>query len=162
MHETELHYSEELIINAVKSFFRRKIGVAVPIFTVLITAFVIYNIIDGDRSWLMGAIGTLNVMLILFIGILYFSHKYFALKWFRRFDGGLVALSMDEDQFHLSSNVGSSHLKWNLIDKIWDFDGYFLVIFSLNEFVTVPTDQMSAEAKEFFFDTAQNAGAKIN
>ncbi len=161
MHETKLHYSEELIISAVKSFFRRKLGIEVPVLTALITAFVVYHIIDGDRSWFMGAISTLNVMLLIFIGVLYFSHKYFALKWFRRFDNGVVTLSMDDDQFHLSSNIGSSHLKWNMISKIWDFDGYFLVIFSLIEFITVPTNQMSAEAKDFYIEKAQSAGAKV-
>ncbi len=161
MLDIELHYSEELIIKAVKSFFRRKLGVAIPVFTVIITAFTVYNIIDGDRSWMMGAIATLNVMLVLMVGVLYLAHRIFAIKWFHRIEDPVVMLSMDDEKFHVASSMGTSHLKWELIKNIWVFDGYFLVVFSLNEFVTVPTDHMTPDAKAFFFATAQKHGTKF-
>ncbi len=161
MNKIRLDYSEKLMRQAVKGFFRRKMGIMIPFFIIAVTVGIIYFGVTGVRTWKIGMFATLDGFVILTAGLLYYTHLKVALKRFSLLEGKSVMLTMDNEKFHFKSAIGESHLKWELIKKIWRFEDYFLIFYSMSEFNTIPSTNMTNEEIEFFFNKAAEHGAKI-
>lgn len=59
------------------------------------------------------------------------------------------------------SDVGTSEIQWSLINKLWRFEHAWLLLFSGNEFMTLPTDGLSDKSKKFITERVKANGAKV-
>jgi len=98
MDEITLIYSEELLKKAVRSYWWRSIG---PLFVSVLSGMLvgtIYFVVQGERSWFVGVMGSVVLMGFLFSLTLYINHYRNTLRKFRELNGTnstLTAYSID-------------------------------------------------------------------
>ncbi|MEW8266848.1 MAG: hypothetical protein AB2556_13365 [Candidatus Thiodiazotropha sp.] len=161
MEPVTLKYSEEFIKNAIRSYWWKNIGPIFPSVTLLLTIFVIYRFLDGDRSWSVGAIGAIVIIAFAVMGGSYFVHLSRSLSRLRRMKNPEATLELGEETFKVTSDVGASEIQWSLVNKIMCFENVWVFLFTGSEFMTLPTEGLSDEAKEFITKKAKANGTTI-
>ncbi|MET0027735.1 MAG: YcxB family protein [Candidatus Thiodiazotropha sp.] len=161
MEPVTLKYSEQFIKNAIRSYWWKNIGPILPSVSLLLTAFVIYRAFDGDRSWFIGVIGAIVVITLAVMVASYFINLSRSLSRLKRMKIPEATLELGEERFKVASDVGSSEMQWSLVKQIWCFEHAWLLLFTGSEFMTLPTDGLSDEAKSFITERARANGAKI-
>lgn len=161
MEPVTLKYSEKFIREAVRSYWLRTVGPVFPAVSLLLAAFIIYRAVNGDRSWFIGALGAVVVIGGSVMIASYFVHLSRSLARLRRMKKPEATLELGEERFKVASDVGASEIQWSLIKQLWRFEHAWLLLFSGNEFMTLPTDGLSEESKKFIVARVKETGAKI-
>jgi hypothetical protein len=117
METIKLKYSEAFIKRAVKSYWWKQIS---PLFlgvTVTMFIFLVYLLLNGDRSWLVGLLAGVVSLAIAVITASYFVHLTRALGRLRRMKAPEATLELTENRFRVASDVGESEFEWSIISK---------------------------------------------
>ncbi|QPJ61537.1 MAG: YcxB family protein [Candidatus Nitronauta litoralis] len=158
----KLKYSEPFIREAIRTYWWKQIGPVFPVITVLLAGYLIYILTNGDRSWVAGALGAVVILGIGIMVIGYFVHLHRALQRFRRMKTPEATLELGNEHFRVTSDSGSSEIKWSQIDQVWCFKNAWLLSFSAGEFMSLPVTDISPESKSFIAAKAKAGGAKIS
>ena len=161
MKSVTLHYTEALIRKAVLAFWLRSIGWQGFLALGLLLIYLIVQLVRGDRSWFVGANGTVIALAALMAGALYFVHYRAALARFRRLRSPEGQLEMGAETYRLSTDVGTSELAWKTITEVWSYPDFWLVFFSQAQFITFPLADFDTEAREFFLEKVRSHGGRI-
>jgi len=149
MESYKLKYSEALIREGILRYWKKQIGVIFPLITVLLSVYLVYLLVTGNRSWLVGVLGTVIFLAIVTMAASYFVHMGRSLKRLRRMKSPEAFLELGEDKFKVTSDVGSSEIQWSLVQKLWRFENIWLLFFSGGEFMSIPVAELPDEAKSF-------------
>ncbi len=161
MDEITLIYSEDLLKKAVRSFWWRSVG---PLFVLVLLAMLagtIYFVLKGERSWLVGAMGSVVLMGFLFSSVLYINHYRNTLGKFRELKGSNSTFKMNPDCFELESIIGTSTMNWSSVTELWQFKDYWLIFLSKAQFFTLPSSCLTDSNRESIIDYIKAAGGKI-
>ncbi len=161
MEPYKLQYSESLIRKGVFAYWQRQIGVIFPLVTLLLSAYFGYLLVAGNRSWLVGVLGTVILLALVTMAASYFVHLGRSLTRLRRMKIPEAILELGVDKFKVTSDVGSSEIQWTLIQKLWRFDDIWLLFFSGGEFMSIPVSDLPADAKMFMEARLADNGAEI-
>lgn len=161
METIQLEYSKLLITRAIKSYWWRQVGPLFLVTTIFMSAFLIYRVLEGDRSWLVGLVGAVVFMAIAIMTATYFVHLRRSLTKLENMGLPIATLELGEEQFHVSSNIGRSEILWSQITQVWRFNEVWLIFFSAGEFMTLPISSISEENKEFIINKVSHTGAKV-
>lgn len=161
-YEATLIYTESLLCQAVFAFWRRTVGAGFFVAVILLAMSLAFQLWRGERSWEVGVIGALIVGALLFIATIYVLHFRNALAKFRAMGQPTATLVLEEASFSLSSGIGSSVLQWSAITEVWRFRGFWLVLFSKSQFVTLPLVSLSEEAQAFILSRVEASGGKTS
>ncbi len=156
-----LEYTESLVRAAVSAFWRRTVGTAFLLALGLLASSFAFLLWQGDRSWLVGALGAFLFFGALFALLIYVVHLRNALAKLRGMGSPIATLELAEASFSLSSGLGSSSLPWSSVREVWRFPSFWLLLFSKAQFVTVPLARVPAEAQDFILGRVRAAGGKI-
>jgi hypothetical protein len=160
-YQTTLNFNESLIRKAVLSFWWRVVGFKFVIAMVLIGSSLCFFLYIGDRSWFVGAHATVLTIGISFLIALYWTHYRNGLKKFRAMSSPQATFSASESSFTLQSDLGSSTLPWSSITEIWQFEQYWLMLFSKAQFVTLPLADISPEFRASILERVRTSGGVI-
>jgi hypothetical protein len=153
MHHTTLRYSETLLRSAVSSFvFRaitRHLGTTFILAIAAVVGITIYLLAQNDRSWLVGFLSATVLFAGAFIAAVFLAHYRNTIGRFRQMRSPEATLAYDEQQFTLNSELGSATMPWSAITEVWRYPRYWLLIFSPSQFVTLPTDCLDQNTKDF-------------
>jgi len=151
MNEIKLHYSEALVREAVRTFVWRSVvrglGVRVLVACVVLVVCVAYRWAQGDRGWLVGVLAATPVFMGLALVALYVAHYRNTVGRFRAMRVPEATLTYTEDQFTLTSVLGSVTLPWSAISEVWKYPRFWLILFSRSGFSTLPLADLDAEAQ---------------
>jgi hypothetical protein len=125
-----LRYDRRLVLDAVFTFWRQRVGVGFFVALVALGASVAFFLIRGDRGWFVGAAGTVFVLAIVFAAALFLSHYRGSLSRLRRMNPPEAALVLSDEGFTLSSSAGSSTLRWSAITEMWERPEFWLLFLS--------------------------------
>lgn len=162
MRSVKLHYSEALIRRAVVAFWWRTTGWLYVVALLLLLFSFCSALWSGDRSWWVGASGTLLVISVAVAIAVYMVHLRNSLVRFRRMRVPEATFGFDEERFRVSSDVGASELDWSTITEIWRFQEFWLLFVSRAQFITLPAADLPADAQEFILAKASTCGAKVD
>jgi YcxB-like protein len=95
----------------------------------------VFLISNGDRSWVVGFLGTVGGMVVFFLVLLYVIHYRNAMHKFRAMGDPEATLVASEESFSVSSGIGSSTVRWASITEIWQFPTFWLLFFSKAQFI---------------------------
>jgi hypothetical protein len=160
-HRTTLRYTERLVVQAVRLFWRKTIGFGLPVAVALMIAFLTWRIIDGDRSWVVGVTAAVVLLGVLMPLAVYVVHYRNSIGKFREMIQPVAELIADEDAITLSSDRGSSSLKWELVKEVWRFESLWLLLFSRAQFVTLPLEDLPGSMQTFILERVKASGGKI-
>ena len=153
MREVKLHYSEELLREAVRVFvFRtlvRQLGVMFFVVTAGLVGMLAWLLARHERGWMVEFLAALLLFVVLFMAAVYVTHRRNTIGKFRAMGKPEATLRYDEEQIHFASELGSSSMPWSAIAEVWRHPRFWLLLFSPAQFVTLPLDCLDEQAREF-------------
>jgi hypothetical protein len=156
-----LHYSEQLIRQAVRCFWRRTVGWTY--FAALAGLAIILAVLfhGGTRPWWLGSLITGCIVAALMPLTIYVVHYRNSMQSFRRLKSPQGVLEAGENRFRITSDYGAIELPWGAIVEVWRFPELWLLLFSPAQFCTLPLADLDTEGREFILDRLRASGAKI-
>jgi hypothetical protein len=161
MHSAKIHFSEALVRRAVRTFWWRRTGWSYVLVLILLLVWFCFSVWNGDRSWAVGASGTIVVLGAILAATVYVTHLRRSLGVFRKMQTPEAILEFDEDRMRVSSDLGTSELKWGMITEVWCLPEFWLLFVSQGQFITLPIADIGADAREYILAKVESAGAKI-
>ena len=126
----------------------------------LVAGFAVLRIVSGKTDLLAGIFLAIAVFGLGIIVVAYFQSRNYRLSQFRN-AGNSVSYELSEEFFKAKSGMGSTELKWESFKALWIFQKVWLLVFDKNGYLTLPTDQISNEVKEFLKRKIISVGGKV-
>jgi hypothetical protein len=151
-HVATLHYTEELVRSAVVSFWRRSVSWKLIVAIVVCVVGFVFLLMTGDRSWSIGVLGTAVFFAALLVAMIYVVHLRQSLQKLRALQNPVATFAAEETWFTVTSDVGSSTFKWSAVHDIWQFERYWLLLFSRAQFVTLPLTDIPGDMRAYVLE----------
>ncbi len=159
--QATLKYSESIVVQAVRAYWRRSVGSTTLLAATAIVGLFVWSLLRGDRSWLMGLLAGGTLFVVALPLTVYLVHYRNSLGKFRAMRSPQAVFSADDEPFTISSDQGTVTLQWSAIKDLWCFESFWLLLFSKSQFVTFPLEGVPDDLREFVLTRAKTAGAKI-
>lgn len=159
-HTATLTYTRSALRKATLAFWRRTVGLTFPVVLLALMGWVVYSAANGDRSWELGALATALIVGCTVLLALYVVHYRSGLQKLRAMGEPVAEFRAEDEYFTVTSGMGTSSLKWASIQEVWRFDGFWLVLFSKAQFMTIPLQDVAPEMQAFILDRVRAAGGK--
>lgn len=131
------------------AYWWKQIGIVFILVIVGLTAFLLFLLISGDRSWIVGVLATIVLLSIIVVSGSYYIFLKRALSRFTRMGKPEAILEVYDDRLKVTSDMGSNEINWSLISKVQLLKSALLLYLSENETMTLPLKGMSTDEKEF-------------
>lgn len=162
MEPLRLQYSEALIRKAVGAFWQRTFGWRFVIAIGLVLVSLLIGLRLGDRSWWIGVSGTAACVGIAF-GITFYVAQYRgSLARLRAMKVPEARFEAGEERFRITSDLGSSEMPWSIITEVWQFPGFWLLMFTRAQFITLPLEHVPKEARRLILERVRASGGKVS
>ncbi len=158
---TTLHYTESLMRRVVFAFWRRTVGVLFPLVLLAMAALIAIGASLYGMNWYLVVLAAVVILGTLLVIAIFVTHYRHTLGRFRRLKSPSATLSVNRELFTVTSDLGSSTLKWHAVTELWRFPEFWLVMLSKAQFVTLPLSGIPAEMQQFIRERAQLAGGKV-
>ncbi len=161
-HRATLRYDVSLVNRAVRSYWRRSLGLGVLLGVPVLCVLLAIRIVNGDRSWFVGLLAGAALLGIGMPILVYWVHYRNSMAKFREMREPVAIFTADDDSFTLTSDKGSSTLRWDSIKEVWGFDGFWLLLFSKAHFATIPLEGVSQEMRAFVVEKVKLNGGQAS
>jgi len=151
-----LHFSEGLLRRAAHAFWWRETGWSYVGVVAAMCAFVAGMIARGERSWWIGALGAFVACMAMVSATVYLTHRRASLARFRRMRVPEATLELGAERFRVASELGTSEIRWDAVTGVCQYPEFWLLYFSRAEFITLPTADLSEEARAIILGKAKN------
>ena len=159
--EIRARYSEALINQVTRRFWVKVIGwhgfAAVGVMSVLLA----YLVVAGDRSWYVGAFGTVLVVAVVVGAAVYLLYRRRAISTFRKMADPTVLFAFSDSGFSTRSELGGGDLSWRAVTEVWTFPEAWLVFVSKGVYVTIPSESLNDETRQFIRAKVREHGGKV-
>lgn len=162
MHQITLTYDESMVRKAIFRFWKRTVGLVYMLALMLMAIFFVILLYQGNRSWLVGALGAVLLISLLMILTLYLVHFRNTWSKFKEMGSPVASFIAAENSATISSSAGSSSFPWSAIKDVWRYDDLWLFFFSKSQFMTFPSAQVSEEIQTYILQRIQHAGGHID
>lgn len=156
-----LRYSDTLIRQAARARWWKLVGPGFLLALFVLTVSVGYWISTGNRSWYVGALGSLVLLGFTMITTLYVVHLRGSMGRFRRMGRPQAVLEVSDERFRVISDIGTSEIVWSLIRKIWCYETFWLLIFSQSESMILPVEDLPEDIQDFIRRKVVENGGKV-
>jgi YcxB-like protein len=151
-----VRYSEGIAREAVQRFIVRRLrelfDLKVCVVAVGTIGYLCWLVWNGDRSWWVGAIAAVLVLIPVGLAAVYAAHWRDTVGRIRQMQVPMARFTLNDAELSMASELGSATIPWPLIVEIWEFPGLWLLLLSKSYFVTLPTDGVPAPALQFMRD----------
>lgn len=156
-----LKYSKEIVTRAVRSYFYRKLGIGYFIALILLSGYLVYEIVSGNRSWLIGLIGAVIGfgLLIPIAGML--GHIRIGLRKLAEMADASASLTIMENGIAVRSAIGTSEITWKTITEAWQYQEYWVVVSGGHFLMTIPLSELGDEGRAAIRDAFERAKVKM-
>lgn len=159
--EIRVRYSEALIKRVARRFWARQVGWQGFTAVAALTAFVVYLIAQGDRSWYVSALATLLVVSLAVGTAAYRAYRARALATLRRMSDPTATIVLGDSGFSSRSDLGGGDLSWRAVDLVWAFPEAWLIFVAKDTFVTIPTENLTDGARDLIRAKVREHGGRI-
>jgi hypothetical protein len=134
-------FTEPMLRDAVRTFVWRR-GVAAQkglwcVFAAML-ALLLWLVWRGDRSWLLGLVGSTVPLVPLCLAAVFLAHHRNTVGRFRRMREPVARVTFQPDGLALASELGSGHVAWGALTEIWERPGYWMLFTGPSQFMTLP------------------------
>ncbi len=156
-----LVYDEPQVLKAVGRFWRRVVGLRFLLAMVAMLGFFVYALVRGDRSWYVGATGTVLVFASAMITGVYFMQRRRAVTALHRLDDGRATMVISQEGLRFETAKSHSDLSWNVVTEVWRYPDMWLLVYGRAAFSTLPLEQFDAAGLAAIADGVTRAGGKL-
>lgn len=159
--EATLHYSAALLRQVVFAFWRRTVGIGFPVALLVLAALIALGASVYGMNWYL-ALSAASVGLgVALIAAIFVTHYRHTMARFRKLNSPRATLSVNQDTFTVTSDLGSSTMAWRAVSELWQFPDFWLLLFSKATFVTIPLEGLSAEMRQYITERVAAAGGQL-
>jgi hypothetical protein len=159
--EGSLTYTVPLVRKAVFAYWKRSIGVVLPIMTLFVSLDLVFMLARGDRSWIVGLCGAGAALSVAFMVALFVLHYRNGLQKLNDIGATGAKFVAEESTFTLESAIGRSTFRWQTIRHVWRYPEFWLLLVSKAHFVTVPLRNLGPEMQEFVLARIRDSGGEV-
>jgi hypothetical protein len=160
-HEATLIYSESLLREAVFGFWRRSIGTGFILMLVVLPMILGVLVVIGAPQWFLITLAVLFVIAAGLAVALYLGYYRNSLRKFHKMEKPQATFSADESSFTMSSDAGTTTLRWSDVKELWQFPSVWLLLYSKTQFSTLPLACLSPDVQAFVRERVREAGGKV-
>jgi hypothetical protein len=155
-------YDRAMVAEAARRFCLRSIGWrGFGAFAVTLAA-LLSLVAGGDRSWLVGAIGAVLGLAVLF-GLAMFVVPYRrSLARFEALADGAAELGFDEDGFLTRSALGEQRFDWRWVERVWTYPRFWMVFLRGSNYMLIPTAGLDDVTSAFVRERVEASGGRID
>lgn len=161
LHCATLNFTEALVRRSVWAYWKRSVGITWPLLLVLMTAYVVFVVREGNTGWLVGVYGTVVALGYAYLTLVYVVLLRHHLATFRAMGSPQASLAIDETGFTLTSEAATSTLPWKRIQQIVRFQDFWLVYFAPNQYFTLPHNDLPEAMRHEFLERVRESGGKV-
>lgn len=159
--EAVLVYSDQLVRRAVFAFWRRSVGMAMLLALAIVGVSLAVLVADGDRSWVVGVLATTFAMGVAMSIAVYVVHIRNSMNVFRELGDAPASFRADETSFTVASARGSGTLQWSAVKELWQFPGFWLLLYSKAQFSTLPLECIPPELQAYIAERVVASGGRV-
>jgi hypothetical protein len=156
-----LLYSEPLLRKVVFAFWRRTVGISFPIVLVVFAALIALAASQYGMNWYLATLAALAVLGTLLIAAIFVIHYRHTMARFRKLKEPRATLTINGDQFTVTSDLGSSTMAWRVVSEVWCFPEFWLLMFSRAQFMTLPLEGLPVEMQNHIAERVEAAGGRV-
>jgi len=156
-----LTYDRPLMRHVVRAYWRRAVAPWIICGTAFLGTPLAVALYRGDRSWIVGALATAQVVVMLLGWSLYRAHLRNAFARLARLEGAPAKMEFDEETAIFTSVGGTNTIRWTAVKELWCYRTFWLLVLAPNEFVTLPGTCLDAEIRSSIRNRLSLLGARI-
>jgi YcxB-like protein len=153
----DLEYSKTLVKRAVFFFCRKTIGVTFLVVILLTFGVSLFQIHNGSTSWTFWGGIVVSLMGALFSLALFLGHYRNSMARFNKIGEKKAQMTLTDQNITFTSSAGNVSFPWAAIYDIWKADDFWLILFSKNNFMTLPLKNVPAEAQNLLLQKTSKA-----
>ena len=161
-YQATLVYSNALLHRSVRAFWWRATGWQMRLGVTVLGALFAATWLSGDRTWVVGALGASVVVSVGVLVMVYVAHRGNGLAKLRDMGAPTATLTVDDAGMRFVSGAGDSRLPWSMVQELWQFDGFWLLLFSKAQYVTLPLADLPPAMRDFVLAKARGAGTRVD
>jgi len=148
-HALEVNYDRPLIRRALNRFMVKRLGWLTLALIVGLAVSLIVEFACGSWSVWYTAMLTGWIIVVGLLIVVYSARIRASEGFFQKSENCKVQFVFSDDGVTTSSDIGTSHVKWNVFDEILKFPEVWLLVYAGSGYMTIPVDRLSEEAKIF-------------
>ena len=157
---TTLHYTPALVRQSVWAFWKRSVGITLPLTLVLLTAYLVSLVRGGNTGWLVGVFGTVVVLGYVFLAAVYVAHLWHGMATLRAMGDQQATLAIDGG-ITVASGAGEAKLPWSRVYEVWCYPDFWLLLFSRSQFMTLPLANLPEAMQTEILERMRQNGGKV-
>lgn len=159
-HRAHVVYDRDIIAESARRYTFRSIRWDGFAAFFLLLGVLAYLIVSGDRSWIVGLVGAV-VLLMASVGVALYVVPYRrSLARFERMSSKTIDMSFTESGLRMSSDLGQQEFRWPLVDRVWTYPRVWL-LFVGGTYMTLPTKSLDEETKRFVLEQINQHGGRV-
>lgn len=159
-HRVAISVSESVIRSATLRFWRRYTGWTAWAAWLVVAGWLCFALVQGDRSWLVGAAGALVLLLPSVWIFVYLVMLQRAYRRLRQMSSSTVEYVFSDQSIRSSSDLGSAEIPWSGVTRFWQFPEIWLLFVGERTYIYLPTDQLDASSRAFILDQIKMRGLR--
>ena len=159
--EFTLRFSPALVRSAVFGFWWRSIGLRYLLVQSVLAHCVAWLALQGDRSWMIGAFGAVLIFGATIPVVLLVTQYRQALAKLRGMKNPEARIAVGEAGLTITSDGARSEIPWSMVIGVWRFSGFWLLVFSRSQFITIPLESVPLDAQSRIVASVEKAGGKV-
>jgi hypothetical protein len=160
MIEAQLTYSAPLIRNAALAYLRRGLGISGLGGTAILTMGVVLDIALNKWGWRTGVEAGAVMVLLGGIVALYFTHYRLGMEKLRRMEVPHATIKLTDTEFRVVTKTATFSTIWSTFTELWRFPDFWLLIMGKGQYVTLPTADLTPQARDLIVARIQASGGK--
>src|ERR1700674_6039406 len=120
-HQATLKYNVPILRQGFFVFWRRTVGVGIPVALVVGFCCLAVLLPQDGASWIVGALATFFAMIVAFIVAVYVAHLRIAMRKLQNMGGSQLVFIAEESSFTIISKIANSPLGLSRSRQVWRF-----------------------------------------
>jgi uncharacterized membrane protein (DUF485 family) len=156
-----LKFSRGQFLRTVRSFILRKLGLAYFIALILLLAYFVFKLHSGDRSWVVGILGSIVCFGIIIPIAAMVGHIRIGLRKLAEMPDATATMTITDNGLVVRSGSGSSDIPWKAITEVWQYPQYWLLLSGGHYLMTIPLTAINDGERNTIRELFKKANVKI-
>lgn len=158
---TTLNFTPALVRQSVWAYWKRSVGITLPLVLVLLTAYLVSLVRGGSTHWPVGVFGSIVALGYVYLAAMYGVQLRHNMALLREMGSPQGTLELNEAGFTVASSAGQTTLPWSSIQEVACFPAFWLVYLSPAQFFTLPLNDLPEAMQTEMLERVRQHGGKL-
>jgi hypothetical protein len=153
-------YDRDVVAEAARRYVSRSIRWDGFAAFFLVLGVLAYLVATGDRSWVIGLVAAV-VLLMAIVGVALYVVPYRrSLARFERMSSKSADMVFTEDGLRMTSDLGQQEFRWQLVERVWTYPRVWLLFVGAT-YMTLPPRNLDEDTKRFVLEQVRQHGGHV-